>query len=91
LVNINAYHQPGVEAGKKAAGGVLQLQREILELLGSKRGEEMNAEECAEALGKPEEAETVFIVLRHLAANPDRGIAMTKNSSIWDSRFKATS
>ena len=25
LVNINAYHQPGVEAGKKAAGVVLQL------------------------------------------------------------------
>jgi glucose-6-phosphate isomerase len=22
LVNINAYHQPGVEAGKKAAAGV---------------------------------------------------------------------
>src|ERR1019366_674812 len=24
LVNINAYHQPGVEAGKKAAAGVLK-------------------------------------------------------------------
>ncbi|MBF0519703.1 MAG: glucose-6-phosphate isomerase, partial [Nitrospirae bacterium] len=27
LVNINAYHQPGVEAGKKAAGVVAKLQR----------------------------------------------------------------
>src|SRR6185295_3983193 len=35
LVNINAYHQPGVEAGKKAAGTVLKLQGEILELLGA--------------------------------------------------------
>ena len=26
LVNINAYHQPGVEAGKKAAGTVIALQ-----------------------------------------------------------------
>jgi len=25
LVNINAYHQPGVEAGKKAAGNVLTI------------------------------------------------------------------
>ena len=28
LVNINAYHQPGVEAGKKAAAAVLALQTE---------------------------------------------------------------
>src|SRR5580765_8213064 len=29
LVNINAYHQPGVEAGKKAAAGVLSLQGKV--------------------------------------------------------------
>jgi len=29
LVNINAYHQPGVEAGKKAATRVLQLQGRV--------------------------------------------------------------
>ena len=29
LVNINAYHQPGVEAGKKAAAVVLDLQRKV--------------------------------------------------------------
>ena len=33
LVNINAYHQPGVEAGKKAAGNVIAIQRRILELV----------------------------------------------------------
>ena len=27
LININAYHQPGVEAGKKAAAGVLELEK----------------------------------------------------------------
>ncbi len=27
LVGINAYHQPGVEAGKRAAGRVLEIQR----------------------------------------------------------------
>ena len=30
LVNINAYHQPGVEAGKKAAAAVLALQGKVL-------------------------------------------------------------
>src|SRR5881409_1521807 len=29
LVNVNAYHQPGVEAGKKAATRLLQLQNDV--------------------------------------------------------------
>src|SRR5712692_8626927 len=33
LVNINAYHQPGVEAGKKAATKLLQLQNQVREQL----------------------------------------------------------
>ncbi|NET40270.1 MAG: hypothetical protein F6K19_51460, partial [Cyanothece sp. SIO1E1] len=31
LVNINAYHQPGVEAGKKAAASILSLQKQVLQ------------------------------------------------------------
>ena len=34
----------------------------------------MTAEAIAKLLGKAEEAEMVFTILRHLAANPDRGI-----------------
>ena len=30
LVGVNAYHQPGVEAGKKAAGVALRLQAALL-------------------------------------------------------------
>ncbi|KAG8369184.1 hypothetical protein BUALT_Bualt15G0124800 [Buddleja alternifolia] len=37
LVNINAYHQPGVEAGKKAAGEVLALQKRVLAVLNDAR------------------------------------------------------
>src|SRR5438034_8783044 len=33
LVNVNAYHQPGVEAGKKAATRLLQLQHDVREKL----------------------------------------------------------
>ena len=29
LVNINAYHQPGVEAGKKMAGAVIAIQNQV--------------------------------------------------------------
>ena len=38
LVNINAYHQPGVEAGKRAAGAVIELQLEVLKYLQEKKG-----------------------------------------------------
>jgi glucose-6-phosphate isomerase len=73
LVGINAYHQPGVEAGKKAAIAVLTLQGRILADLRAKPGELRTAEKVAAALGEAD-VETVFAVLRHLAANPDHGV-----------------
>ncbi len=88
LVGINAYHQPGVEAGKKAAGVVLKLQEEIFALLRSRQGEPLTAEEVAVGLGKADQAETVYHILRHAAANPDHGIAMVATEPPWLSRFK---
>jgi glucose-6-phosphate isomerase len=66
LLRINAYHQPGVEAGKKAAASVLALQRRLLAALAAKP---MTAGEIAAAIGAPESAETVYLLLEHLAAN----------------------
>lgn len=66
LIGINAYHQPGVEAGKKAASAVLSLQAKVLSALSS---EARTADEIAAAAGASEEAETVFSLLEHLAAN----------------------
>ena len=64
LVNINAYHQPGVEAGKKAATRILQLQKRVQDSL-------TDAGKSADAIGKSLDAdpEDVFHILRHLAAN----------------------
>ncbi|MEN0067716.1 MAG: glucose-6-phosphate isomerase [Myxococcota bacterium] len=64
LVGINAYHQPGVEAGKKAAKGMVALQAKVLEGLGS---EPTTAEALAGALG--EDAGVVFHMLMRLSAN----------------------
>jgi glucose-6-phosphate isomerase len=75
LIGVNAYHQPGVEAGKKAAAAVLALQAKVLADLGAQKGAFRTAERIAASLGAPEEAETVFKVLEHLAANPDHGVA----------------
>jgi glucose-6-phosphate isomerase len=90
LVNINAYHQPGVEAGKKAAGAVLALQGEVLAFLRKEQGKSFTAEETAAAIGRPAEAETVFHILAHAAANPDHGIRMLKEKDICGSRFAFT-
>lgn len=73
LVGINAYHQPGVEAGKQAAGTVLALQQEMVTLLQGAK-DPMTCEEMAHALGHPEQVETVFHVARHLAANVREGV-----------------
>ncbi|BCM89875.1 glucose-6-phosphate isomerase [Abditibacteriota bacterium] len=66
LVNINAYHQPGVEAGKKAAQSIIEMQTRLLQSLTDKPG---TAEDLAVAIGSSEKAEDCFHILRHLAVN----------------------
>lgn len=72
LIQVNAYHQPGVEAGKRAAAAVLSLQRQLTTYLTRLEGS-ATCEEIAQALGRPEDTETVFHLLRALAAN-GRGV-----------------
>jgi glucose-6-phosphate isomerase len=69
LVNINAYHQPGVEAGKKAATAVLELQALVLDSLAKNKQRAFSAAELAEALQRPGSTETIFRICQHLAAN----------------------
>ncbi len=66
LVNVNAYHQPGVEAGKKAAATVLDLQSKLMKAL---TADPQKPEDLAQAIGHPDRTETVLHLLEHLAAN----------------------
>jgi glucose-6-phosphate isomerase len=66
LVNVNAYHQPGVEAGKKAAAGVLKLLGRVKGVLSA---EAQAAGQIGTILG--EDPEAVWHALTHLAANED--------------------
>ncbi len=68
LVNVNAYNQPGVEAGKKAATTVLGVQHSVLAALRA-MPTPRTADQIAAAAGVSDQAETVFKVLEHLAAN----------------------
>jgi glucose-6-phosphate isomerase len=66
LVNVNAYHQPGVEAGKKAAAAVLKLQAQVIAALSTSP---QTADSIAASVHAPESAEAVYLLLEHLAAN----------------------
>ena len=88
LVNINAYHQPGVEAGKKAAASVLELETKVLAQLRSSK-EPQTAPQIAASLGLPERTEWIYKVLRHLSQNPTRGVARTGDQSPDVDRFSA--
>jgi glucose-6-phosphate isomerase len=87
LININAYHQPGVEAGKKAAGAAIALQREVVAVLRAAPGQHLTADALAAKLGKPAEAERVYKLLEHLAANPDRGIRRVAGKAWHEAAF----
>ena len=66
LVNINAYHQPGVEAGKKAAAAALRVQSQV-ELALSENPR--TVEELCQLLGPEVSPEWVFMQLEHLSHN----------------------
>jgi glucose-6-phosphate isomerase len=76
LINVNAYHQPGVEAGKKAAASVLALQRKVVSALSTTP---QTADQIAARAGAEEQAETVFLLLEHLAANGGAKISPVKS------------
>jgi glucose-6-phosphate isomerase len=68
LINVNAYHQPGVEAGKKAAAEVLGLQSRAIALL-STLSAPIGIGDLANRLGASDQVETLYRILRHLDAN----------------------
>src|SRR5881398_1338957 len=85
LVHINAYDQPGVEAGKKAATRLLQLHKKVTEKLTDGSGK--TAEEIARSIDA--DPEDVFHVLRHLASN-DRHIRVSQVDEPADDQFSCT-
>ncbi|MEH1910986.1 MAG: glucose-6-phosphate isomerase [Nostoc sp.] len=72
LVNVNAYHQPGVEAGKKAAATILDLQTRVVAVL-QKEKTPLSLDELASKAGASEQVEAIYKILRHIHAN-QRGV-----------------
>lgn len=87
LVGINAYHQPGVEAGKKAATSVIALKLKIAEALKGNAGTAFTVDSLAAKLGAAEQAELVFKILEHLEANGS--VRKTAKSPWFESTYQA--
>jgi glucose-6-phosphate isomerase len=87
LVGINAYHQPGVEAGKKAAGGVIALKQKLTAALSAAPGAPFTAESLAAQAGGP--PELAFKILEHLAANGAVKKTAAATGNIFDATYSA--
>lgn len=91
LVNINAYHQPGVEAGKKMASAIIALQARALSFLRTHPRRLFTADEVAAAIDAPDRCETVFHILRHASANKDHRIGISPGINASSARFESLS
>ena len=87
LIHVNAYHQPGVEAGKKAATAVIVLQGKILAYLAEKKGHALTSAQIASGLGAHDGFETVFKICEHLAANPDHGVSKQAGATPFEAKY----
>ncbi len=87
LVHINAYHQPGVEAGKKAATHLINLQKQVVECL-AKQKSAVKVEAIAVEIGAKDQAESIFQICEHLVANPSRGIKKTAGATPFLAKYQ---
>ena len=80
LININAYHQPGVEAGKKAAAQVIKTQSQIISFLNKNVGKSFTTSDISMSIAC-EDWELVFKICSHLAENLSSGVKTSKSGT----------
>ncbi len=89
LVNINAYHQPGVEAGKQAAVETLAILNRVRAVL---KGAEapVNLVDLKQLMGIEVETELIYRIIRRLHANGQVVLASGSWSEPDTLKFKST-
>ena len=70
LIGVNAYHQPGVEAGKKAATQTLEARNRAISALKKHPNRWMSPTEICQEIALVGSEELVFKVLLHASSNP---------------------
>ena len=87
MINVNAYHQPGVEAGKKAAAQIIEFQKRILQFLSDNPKKTFTIDEIARGIGAAEDIENVFKICEHLSANSKHNVLKSPGKSPFSSKF----
>ncbi len=87
LVNVNAYHQPGVEAGKKAAAGILELKQTIFDYLAGNPGYAHTAEQIAVGIEQAGKEEMIYKILISRAYNYPEQCKVNHGSSPSETTF----
>jgi len=87
LVGINAYHQPGVEAGKKAASSILKVRKKVVEWLANNPNHPISAEELAGVIDEANHKEWIFKILENLSVNSAGSITREESVCSLDDRF----
>ena len=88
LVGINAYHQPGVEAGKKAASRVIELQAQVLKTLKGQKSDGLTAEQISTECGAADDVETIYKILEHLSVNNAYGVQRSGERMPKQAKYK---
>ena len=87
LIGINAYHQPGVESGKKAATRILKIQKQVLAALKSNPKKAQTVEQISLAIEDKNEQEHIFKILERLAANRGRLVKRTPGKNPFTATY----
>ena len=87
LININAYHQPGVEAGKKAATNILKMKLTICDLLENESPSPLSIETIAKETSLQNNEELIFKILYRLARNSSSKIHVSSNTCPTEAKF----
>ena len=88
IINVNAYHQPGVQAGKLAADSVIKLKLKVIQYLEQNSGISWSADQIATRLEMTDQVELIFKLCEHLAANPDRGFSKIPGASPFNAKYQ---
>jgi len=87
MIGINAYHQPGVEAGKKAAARILAVRKQVEDWMSANPDCPVNAEQLSLNLKIEEQIDWVFKILESLSANQPRKFVRESAKSPLDDTF----
>ena len=82
LVGVNAYDQPGVEAGKKVAAHILEIKKTITKCLKDHPNQLFTVDELNNTLELENQQDTIFKLLQNLVANPSKKISVNRTADM---------